>query len=246
MTRVEDRPPPYAAVLFDCDSTLAAIEGVDELAAGRPDLQRRVAALTERAMGGELPLEAVYGERLAALRPDRAALDALGERYVATALPHGPELMAALHALGKRVHVVSGGLLPAVRRLARHLGVPPARVHAVDVRLDDAGAYLGFDEGSPLARSGGKLELALALGTDGAPCLVGDGASDLEAAPACARFVAFAGVARRESVLEAARVRCERRDLAALAPLLLAPAELDRLRDDPAHAALLAAAALAP
>ena len=224
---IDDAPPPYGTVVLDCDSTLTRIEGIDELGAERPD---EVEALTRAAMSGELPLEAVYGRRLELLRPTRAEVEAIGELYVREALPHGRELVAALTSLGKRVVVVSGGLLPAVRVLARTLGIE--RVHAVGIEHDERGAYAGFEERSPLARAGGKLEVCRALAAEpgaGPLVVIGDGTTDLEASPAAARVIAFGGVVRRERVFAHARVHCEEPDLRALLPLLLAPDELDRL-----------------
>jgi phosphoserine phosphatase len=236
-------PPPYGTIVFDCDSTLSAMEGIEELCGAR---RAEIKELTDRAMRGELPLEAVYGERLGRIRPSRRDVARIGELYVERALPHAAGLVAALRALGKRVTIVSGGVLAAVRELARALGVDAHEVHAVDVLHDASGAYAGFDEASPLARAGGKLEVvrALARGADARPpvALVGDGATDLEAAPACALFVAFAGVERRPAVMDAADVTCESADLAALLPILASPAELERLAADAAHAPLVHAA----
>ena len=63
-------PPPFAAVWFDCDSTLSAIEGVDELLQFvSPELRRDLAALTTQAMNGTLPLATVYVQRLASIAP---------------------------------------------------------------------------------------------------------------------------------------------------------------------------------
>lgn len=236
---MQDLPPPYGVVAFDCDSTLSRIEGIEEL--GRAHAEE-FARLTRAAMEGDLPLEAVYARRLALAAPTRSAVEEVGRRYVAESLPHARELVRALRSLEKRVCIVSGGVLPAVAVLGRHLELAARDVLAVDLRFDGRGGYAGFDEASPLARAGGKLDVLRELSRDGAACLVGDGATDLEAAPACARFVAFAGVARRERVLAAARVRCEDEDLAALVPLLLAPDELDRLAADPVHRPLLDAA----
>lgn len=242
---LSDAGPPYGTVAFDCDSTLSAIEGIDELARLVPGGERlagEVAALTARAMSGEVPLEEVYGRRLALLRPDRAALEALGALYVERRLPHGQALVAALRALDKRVCIVSGGLLQPVLALAEQLGVEPEEVHAVEAFLDRAGAWVGYDEDSPCARAGGKLAVLRALSsTDrgGGVALVGDGATDLEAAPAVRRFVAFGGVERRAAVFEHAAVTCSSPDLAALVPLLLAPDELERLVVLGGHEALL-------
>ena len=233
---LEDVPPPYGTVVFDCDSTLSSIEGVDELALLAGIEVEEIAQLTRRAMDGGLPLEAVYSKRLERIAPGREQLEALGRRYVETALPHAVELMTALTRLEKRVVIVSGGLLQGVSVLAAHLGVPAANVHAVEVFLDRAGAYQGFDDLSPLARSGGKLELLRELARSergGGVALVGDGVTDLEAAPATRRFIAFAGVHARGPVLEAARVRCDSSDLAELLPLLATEQELDSLTLDP-------------
>lgn len=239
---VQDAPPPYGTVVFDCDSTLSAIEGIEELAR---DHREEVARLTNRAMDGELPLEEVYGARLELIRPRREDLQHVAAEYLARALPNAANLVGALAACGKRVVVVSGGLLPAVQPFAEALGVAGHDVRAVDIHFDAQGAYAGFEADSPLARAGGKppilAQLAAAPGA-GALAFIGDGATDLEAAGEAARFIAFGGVVRRENVFCRARVGCEHADLAALVPLLFAPNELKALARDPLHAALLSAA----
>ncbi len=226
---VPDAPPPYGTVVFDCDSTLSTIEGIEELArlAGRHEAE--LATLTDQAMNGIVPLEEVYGRRLELIRPTRAEVEAVGERYVATQLPNAGRLIASLRELGKRVAIVSGGVLSAVLRLGEALGLGPEDVFAVELSFAPDGSYAGFDEASPLARAGGKVEVvrALAATSPGAVALVGDGATDLEAAGEVARFVAFGGVERRGLVFAEAAVTCAAPDFLALAPLLLTPAELD-------------------
>jgi phosphoserine phosphatase len=238
----DDSAPPYGTLIFDCDSTLSGVEGIDELAGPRkPEISR----LTERAMAGEVPLEAVYGKRLEMLRPDRAAVEALGRKYVAAVLPHAREVCDALHSLGKRTCIVSGGLRQAVFALSSALGIPDEDVFAVDVFHGRDGAYAGYDEESPLTTTRGKLEVVRALAKadrKGGVAFVGDGATDLEAAPAARRFVAFGGVVRRPEVFARAAVTCDRPDLAALLPLLCAPDEIDALARDPRHLALIHAA----
>lgn len=239
---LQDAPPPYACVIFDCDSTLSEIEGIDELAGSRAD---EIAALTARAMSGELPLEAVYAARLELLRPTRDEVERVARLYAQRALPNAAALVAALRALGKRVAVVSGGLREAVLPFARELGIDEHEVHAVSARFDADGAYAGFDEASPLARSGGKppiVERIVAPSRPGRAALIGDGVTDLEASVAVDRFIAFAGVADRPAVTRHAQHVVKVADLAALVPLLFTPAECDRLAQDPAHAALIAAA----
>jgi len=228
MDPLPDSPPPYRTLLFDCDSTLSAIEGIDELAGTR---QSEIAALTRRAMAGELALEAVYGLRLERIRPRREDVLALGARYVAELVPGARELVAALRYLGKRVCIVSGGLAPAVAELGRALALEPRDIFAVRVEFAPDGSYAGFDTRSEFARSGGKREFVagLARSAEAAPiALVGDGISDLEAAEggALARFVAYGGVVRRPEVFARARAAAQERDLACLLPLLVSEREL--------------------
>jgi len=239
-TPVTDAPPPYDVVVFDCDSTLSDLEGIDHLATALgPDEAAAIAALTDEAMDGGKSLQEVYGLRLERIRPDRAALEALGTKYVAELLPSAREVVDALGFLGKEVHVVSGGLFPGVLRLGAELGLTPERIHAVGLALDEHGAYAGFDEASPLAREGGKIEVVAALRAGRATALVGDGATDLEAAPELARFVAFGGVKRRDAVFERARIQATDRDLVQLLPLLCTGPELDRIDAEPRFAGLL-------
>lgn len=220
-----DQPPPYGTIVFDCDSTLSGIEGIDELAG---ELRPEIAALTNRAMAGELPLEAVYGLRLAQIRPTAERVALLAHEYAAAALPGAAALIERLRALEKRVVVVSGGVRQAVAPFAATLGIPDDDVIAVELRFDAAGRYEGFDETSALARSGGKVEVlrSLAAAPHAGPlCFLGDGITDLEAAGEVARFIAFGGFVRRPEVLSAARVVCEIPDAAALVPLLLTDSE---------------------
>jgi phosphoserine phosphatase len=193
----------YGSVIFDCDSTLSAIEGIDELA---HDHREEIARLTEAAMRGDVALEDVYGRRLDLVRPTRAQIDALGERYIQALVADARDTIAALIGEGIEVRVMSGGIRQAVLALAIALGLSEHAVGAVDVYFDASGNYAGFDERSPLARSGGKRTL-LERWLPELPrpiMLVGDGATDLEARPPADIFVAFAGVVERQAVIEAA------------------------------------------
>jgi phosphoserine phosphatase len=197
------RSPRYGSVIFDCDSTLSAIEGIEELARAH---REEIARLTESAMRGEIALEDVYGRRLDLVQPTRAQVEALGERYVQTLVADARETVAALVGEGIEVRVMSGGIRQAVLTLAFALGLSEHAVAAVDVYFDSNGDYAGFDNASPLARSAGKrtvLERWLPE-LPNPTMLVGDGATDLEARPPADLFVAFAGVVERRAIVDAA------------------------------------------
>jgi phosphoserine phosphatase len=209
------------AVVFDCDSTLTALEGIEVLGAQhRAEIER----LTDAAMRGDLPLELVYGHRLELAQPARAALEDLGRAYIHALVPDAREVVAALLDEDIVVRILSGGLLPAVVAVAEALGLAPGAVAAVDIRFDEQDRYAGFDNTSPLARSGGKRDVLQRWRTVlPAPLmLVGDGATDLEARDAVDVFVAYAGVVERPRVVAGADavVRCS--SLAPIFPLALA------------------------
>ncbi len=193
----------FGSVVFDCDSTLSAIEGIDELAG---EHHAEIQALTDAAMRGEVPLQDVYGRRLAIVRPGRERVAQLGRSYIEALVPGTREVLGALSAARVQVRVVSGGLRPAVLALTRTLAIPDEDVAAVEIRFDAAGAYAGYDADSPLTRSDGKATVlrgwlpALA----GPVLMVGDGITDLEARPPADMFAAFTGVVARERVVAAA------------------------------------------
>jgi phosphoserine phosphatase len=217
----------YRALLVDVDSTLCGVEGIDWLAERRgPDVAARVAEMTDRAMRGELALDAVYAERLALVRPGRDDLAALAEAYRAALAPGAAESLDRLRGAGVRVAFVSGGVRQAILPVVRALGFGYDDLHAVDVVFDMGGSYFAFDAGSPLATQGGKADVARhLLGAGGLPrpaLAVGDGSTDvaLRGDGACDALAAFTGFARRDAVVAAADHDVA--SFAALAALVLA------------------------
>jgi phosphoserine phosphatase len=201
----------YRSVIFDCDSTLCGIEGIDELAGPRRD---EVRAMTELAMDGSVPLEEVYGRRLELIAPTRAKVDALGAEYVRRLVDDAGDTVRELLRLGIAVRIVSGGLMPAVLAVALKLGLQSEHVAAVDIRFDEGGRYAGFDDASPLTRTGGKEIMIGRWDLPRPSLLVGDGATDLEARPAVDAFAAFMGFADRPAVAERADFVIRERSLA--------------------------------
>ena len=216
---------PYRLVVFDCDSTLTRIEGVDELARMH-GLEMEIAALTAAAMEGRVALEEVYARRLDRLRPDRSSVERLGIRYIEGLVTGARETVRTLCDLGIEVHIISGGFLPAVTLLAAELELLPRQVHAVALQFAGDGHYLGFDQTSPLTRSGGKRAVCAELMQRFGKCAaVGDGVTDLEMQDAGADFIGFGGVVERPAVREQAARYVSTADLRALLPLLAAKSE---------------------
>ena len=192
-------------VIFDCDSTLSTIEGIDELAQRSGNFDR-VAAMTRAAMNGDIALERVYDARLNIIRPSLADVVAIGALYSETVVADARMVITSLLEKGKRLFVVSGGILQAVSPFALSLGFEEEHIHAVQLLFDRHGCYAGF-AASPLVTSLGKREVIRALRTPGRRAmLVGDGTSDLAAKDEVDVFVGFGGVVARTEVRAHAHV----------------------------------------
>jgi phosphoserine phosphatase len=224
---------PFDLIIFDCDSTLSLIEGIDELArlAGQ---ESEISALTRKAMDGEVPLESVYEQRIVAVKPTRAQMRAIKKAYRDQAVPDAPVVVAALQGLGKHVFIVSGGLVEAVADFGEWLGVPRDHIFAVGMEYDqlsgewwryhrpnDGEQFLAVEE-HPLTGTGGKtavIENEIRSNHKGRAMLIGDGLSDLEARPAVDLFVGFGGMVKRARVLEGADVFIHKPHLSPILPL---------------------------
>jgi len=240
----ETRWTSFDLIFFDCDSTLSAIEGIDELARFKGK-EWRVGVLTEKAMNGDLDLAEVYGKRLQAIRPTRGELKAIEERYWETLVPDAEDVLGALRLLGKQIFIVSGGLAEPVRGFGKRLGVAPENIRAVELEYNELSGdwwqyyqpqtqnrqtYLDYNEG-PLTVSSGKPAIiqALAAGKHGRRLMIGDGASDLAARPVVDLFVGFGGVVKREKVVNGADIFVSVNSLAPILPLAAGPAGYARL-----------------
>jgi phosphoserine phosphatase len=201
-------------IFLDCDSTLSAIEGIDELARLRgPDMLAQVAAMTRDAMDGKTPVEQIFARRLDIIRPGRADLAAVGRLYLEHVEPTARNTVATLRAAGWTPVILSGGFGQAIKPLAEFLGI--ARVEAVELHFDAHGSYAGFDGHSPMTRSGGKPRRIDAIKRELSPSrtvMVGDGASDLEAKPVVDLLVGYGGFVERAAVRAGAAAFIHRLD----------------------------------
>ena len=165
-------------VAFDMDSTLIEAEVIDELAK-RAGVGAEVAAITERAMRGELDFSESFRLRVALL----AGLDeqVLEEVAAELRLSEGAEkLVSTLRRIGFRTAIISGGFSFFGRRLQQRLGIDYVFANELDI-VD--GKVSGRVTGEIVdgrrkaellreiaAREGISLEQVIA---------VGDGANDL-------------------------------------------------------------------
>lgn len=189
-------------IVFDCDSTLSAIEGIDELARVRgPETFTEIESLTNAAMNGEVPIDEIFGRRLEIIQPDLATCQKVGQLYIDQIEPTAVSTLEKLRSTGWVTVIVSGGFTQVIEPLAAYLGVE--RIEAVPLHFNEDGSYAGYDTSAPPTRNGGKPEIVASLKAEFHPekvVMVGDGISDLEAQGEVDTFIGFGRYAAREKV----------------------------------------------
>lgn len=178
-------------LVLDVDSTLIRQE-VIELLAARAGTQDVVAAITERAMRGELDFAASLEERVATLK----GLSTSVFHEVAAEVeftPGAEELIAQAHDAGWAVALVSGGFEEIVTTIARRVSVTLFVANRLEV---ERGHVTGRTVGPVIDRNAKAVALkafAAAEGIDLADTVaIGDGANDLGMMAIAGLSVAFA------------------------------------------------------
>ncbi|GJD34620.1 phosphoserine phosphatase SerB [Methylobacterium aerolatum] len=199
--------------LADMDSTMIEQECIDELA-GTLGLKDHVAAITERAMRGEIAFEPALRERVALLKdiPVGVVDGLIADTLSLT--PGGRTLVGTMAAHGAHTCLVSGGFTLFTGPIAAMLGFAEHRSN----RLGIAGNKLDGTVEDPIVGKAEKratlIELRTKLGLQPAETLaVGDGANDLDMLGEAGLGVAFRA---KPAVAAAARARVEHGDLTAL------------------------------
>lgn len=158
-------------------------------------------------MGGDVTFQDALAARLDIIQPSTQLMQDFHAVDPLTFTPGFPEVVAALRARGTRVFLVSGGFTQMIQPHADTLGIPKEDVFANSILFGPDGAYAGFDKEAFTCRSGGKpvavQHIVDSLGLTPV-VMVGDGVTDMEAAPPAAAFIGYGGVAAREAVVKGA------------------------------------------
>ncbi|MEL7045904.1 MAG: phosphoserine phosphatase SerB [Pseudomonadota bacterium] len=178
LTAADSKRPRPRLFVFDMDSTLISCEVIDELAA-RAGVGDEVAAITARAMRGELDFKSSFRERMAKLRGLSAAVldDIAAELPI---MPGAPELMKTLRAQGHHMVILSGGFDYFAERVRRELDMH--EVHANRLLVEDA--ELTGEVLEPIVDGERKVALLETLAREygielADTVAVGDGANDI-------------------------------------------------------------------
>jgi phosphoserine phosphatase len=200
--------------LADMDSTMIGEECVDELA-DYVGMKPHVAAITERAMRGEIEFAPALRERVALLAglPASVVDEVIADRIRLT--PGARTVVATMRKHGAYSCLVTGGFTLFAQRIAGMIGFDESRANRLEV---DADGKLTGTVAEPIFGREGKLasliELRARLGVAPEETLAaGDGANDLAMIAAAGLGVAYHA---KPKVAQAAAARIDHGDLTAL------------------------------
>ena len=199
--------------LADMDSTMIAQECIDELAdfVGR---KNEVAAITERAMRGEIAFVPALQERVALLKglSNKVIDEVIASRI--TLMPGGKTLIATMRAHGTYTCLVSGGFTQFIETVASQIGFDEARGNLLIVERGKLAGKVAEPIFGREAKLATLVELRDRLGLAEEETLaIGDGANDLDMIKAAGLGVAFHA---KPAVAAAAAARIDHGDLTAL------------------------------
>lgn len=204
---------PKKLLIADMDSTMITVECIDELA-DYAGIKPQIAAITERAMRGELDFAAALDERVALLKglPESVIDECLADRV--KIMPGAIALVRTMRARGGVAILVSGGFTRFAEPVAAQIGFD----RAIANRLGIADGVLDGTVAKPIVDSSTKeATLRHAIATVPVPrdatLAVGDGANDLAMISHAGLGVAYHA---KPVVAAAASARIDHNDLTAL------------------------------
>lgn len=183
--------PAMRLVVFDTDSTFINEEVIDEIAAFA-GYKPQVAAITERAMRGELDFNAALAERVALLKglPVTTLETVRAEKLSLT--KGAAELTQALHGAGVKTYLLSGGFNFVTGHFTQALGMTGHFANELEIA---AGLLTGKTVGTIVNRQR-KAQLLTELASKhavdlAATAAIGDGANDLDMCNSSGLGIAF-------------------------------------------------------
>jgi phosphoserine phosphatase len=199
--------------LADMDSTMIGQECIDELAAF-VGLKDHVAAITERAMRGEIAFEPALRERVALLKglPVTVVGEVIAKHITLT--PGGRTLVQTMRKHGAYTALVSGGFTLFTDRVAKMIGFDETRANTLTLDGDTLAGTVDEPIFGRETKRATLIELRTQLKLANTDTMAtGDGANDLDMIAEAGLGVAYHA---KPKVAEAAAARIDHNDLTAL------------------------------
>lgn len=186
----EHRAADMRLIVMDIDSTLINEEVID-LLGEEAGVGEQVAAITERAMRGEIDFKQALEERVGLLAGlGQEVFDRTFERVTFT--PGALELVQAAHERGWKVGVVSGGFHEVADRIVKAAGIDYCLANRLEVQGGKLTGRLAANIVTKESKLIQLLDWAVERGVDMAHTVaIGDGANDIPMIQAAGTGIAF-------------------------------------------------------
>lgn len=199
--------------IFDFDSTLTSVEGLDVLAEislsknpEKKEILQEIIKITNLGIDGEISFTQSLEERIKLLNAKKSDLELLINelrKYVSESVKNNK---AFFKEYAKDIYVISAGFKEFIIPIVAEYHIPAERVFANTFEFDKNNAIVGFDKDNPLSKHNGKIECLRNLNLEGEIQVIGDGYSDYvtKKAGVADVFFAYTENVKRPKTLEKA------------------------------------------
>jgi len=171
--------------VFDFDSTLTSVEGLDVLAEitlannpRRDEIIQEIINITNLGIDGDISFPESLERRIKQLNAKRSDLDLLIEelkKHVSSSIERNKEFF---QQYGEHIYVMSAGFKEFIVPIVAEYNIAPERVYANTFVFNEDDEIIGFDRDNVLSKTNGKIQCLKDMNLEGEIQMIGDGYSD--------------------------------------------------------------------
>ena len=176
---------PNRKFVFDFDSTLTSVEGLDLLAdislknnSDKEKITKQIQEITDLGIDGDISFPESLNRRITLLEANKFQLTELIDilkNKLSCSVEANKEFF---NKYQNQIYVISCGFKEFIDPVVASLGIASDRVFANTFRFGGDGSIIGFDEANPLSMHNGKVACLKSSGIKGEIQIIGDGYSD--------------------------------------------------------------------
>tara|TARA_B100001121_G_C18559488_1_gene559579 strand:- start:277 stop:942 length:666 start_codon:yes stop_codon:yes gene_type:complete len=176
---------PNRKFVFDFDSTLTSVEGLDVLAEislrNNPEKDQvinKIQEITDLGIDGDISFSDSLRSRISLLNANKSQLSELIDLLKTKLSQSVAENKDFFTKYRDCIYIISCGFKEFIEPVVAELNIDPERIFANTFEFDKDGLIIGFDENNPLSQHDGKVSCLKSSGIEGEIQIIGDGYSD--------------------------------------------------------------------